>query len=423
MTVDIQETSAVERTLNVSIPQEDLKAPFEKKVQHYRKEVQLKGFRQGSVPKQMIVARFGDAIRQEVVDETVNSLLTEELKKSNIIPVGRLQVVDFKDDKENPISIVAKVEVDPVIDIKGYDSLGITVPDTMILEDEVNAEYNRLLQMWSRDEHVDRAAEKGDVVVGNYIEVVIDGQTQELPEQKEFRSLLGESASPGFDEGLMGVKEGETREIAFTYPEDHKEEKYRGKNATFKVEITDVRAIVPPVMDEEFFKQLGVKDDAELKSNIQESLVMNKRNAAKAKAVNEAIDKLIEMNPFEVPNARVEDLVKYTLNRHSENPSEVPAPSEEEMKTLSPEAIREIKKHRILEFVANTEKLKVTQAQVDERLQQMADAYHVDFDSMKAHFRQSGRIIALREEIRFEMAADFIVGIRPAAEEKSDSSN
>ena len=417
MTVDIQETSAVERTLNVSIPQEDLKAPFEKKVQHYRKEVQLKGFRQGSVPKQMIVARFGDAIRQEVVDETVNALLTEELKKANIIPVGRLQVVDFKDDKENPISIVAKVEVDPVIDIKGYDSLGITVPDTMILEDEVNAEYDRLLQMWSRDEHVDRAAEKGDVVVGNYIEVVIDGQTQELPEQKEFRSLLGESASPGFDEGLMGVKEGETREIAFTYPEDHKEEKYRGKNATFKVEITDVRAIVPPVMDEEFFKQLGVKDNAELKSNIQESLVMNKRNAAKAKAVNEAIDKLIEMNPFEVPNARVEDLVKYTLNRHSENPSE------EEMKTLSPEAIREIKKHRILEFVANAEKLKVTQAQVDERLQQMADAYHVDFDSMKAHFRQSGRIIALREEIRFEMAADFIVGIRPAAEEKSDSSN
>ena len=221
----------------------------------------------------------------------------------------------------------------------------------------------------------------------------------------------------------MGVKEGETREIAFTYPEDHKEEKYRGKNATFKVEITDVRAIVPPVMDEEFFKQLGVKDDAELKSNIQESLVMNKPNAAKAKAVNEAIDKLIEMNPFEVPNARVEDLVKYTLNRHSENPSEAPAPSEEEMKTLSPEAIREIKKHRILEFVANAEKLKVTQAQVDERLQQMADAYHVDFDSMKAHFRQSGRIIALREEIRFEMAADFIVGIRPAAEEKSDSSN
>ena len=107
MTVDIQETSAVERTLNVSIPQEDLKAPFEKKVQHYRKEVQLKGFRQGSVPKQMIVARFGDAIRQEVVDETVNALLTEELKKANIIPVGRLQVVDFKDDKENPISIVA----------------------------------------------------------------------------------------------------------------------------------------------------------------------------------------------------------------------------------------------------------------------------------------------------------------------------
>ena len=132
---------------------------------------------------------------------------------------------------------------------------------------------------------------------------------------------------------------------------------------------------------------------------------------------NEAIDKLIEQNPFEVPNARVLDLIRWSLNRNVQDEKDAVEPTEEQVKTLSPEAIREIKKHRILDFVATKEKLKASQAKVDERLQQMANAYHIGFEDLKNHFRQSGRINQLRDELRVQMAADFIVGIRPAAEE------
>jgi trigger factor len=313
--------------------------------------------------------------------------------------------------------MTVEVEVDPEIDIKGYDNTGITVPATAVHEEEVQAEFDRLSQMWSKDEPVDREAKKGDLVVGNYIEVVINGEKQELPENKEFRSLLGESASPGFDEGLMGVKAGDKKEINFKYPDDHKDERYRGKTAQFNVEITSVREIVPPTFDEEFCKQIGVKDVEELKSNLAESLANQKQDAAKTKAINEAIDKLIESNPFDVPNARVVDLIRWSINRNAQSEKDMVEPTEEQIKTLSPEAVREIKKHRILDFVATKEKLKASQAQVDERLKLMADNYHVAFDELKNHFRQSGRINQLRDELRFQMAADFIVGIRPAAEE------
>ena len=417
MSVEIKETSATLRTLEVSIPQEDLKAPFEKKLSQYKKQVTLKGFRQGQVPKAMILKQFGDSIHHEVVNEMVDKVLNEELKKANIIPVGQLKVVKFNDDKESAITMTVEVEIDPEIDIKGYADTGITVPDTAVHEEEVQAEFDRLSQMWSKDEHVDREAGKGDVVVGNYIEVVIDGEKQELPENKEFRSLLGESASPGFDQGLMGVKAGEKKEINFKYPDDHKDERYRGKTAQFNVEITDVREVVPPTFDEEFCKQIGVKDVEELKNNLAESLANQKIDAAKTKAINEAIDKLIESNPFDVPNARVYDLIKWSMNRNAQSEKDVVEPTEEQLKELGPEAIREIKKHRILDFVATKEKLKATQAQVDERLKQMANAYHVDFETLKGHFRQSGRINQLRDELRVQMAADFIVGIRPAAEE------
>ena len=421
MSVEIKETSATVRTLEISIPQDDLKAPFEKKLSQYKKQVALKGFRQGQVPKSMILKQFGESIRHEVVDEVINKLIQDELKKANIIPAGPMKGVDFKDDKVADIQIKIEIEVDPEIDIKGYADLGITVPEVAVHEEEVKAEYDRLIQMWSKDEHVDREAKKGDVVVGNYVEVVIDGEKQELPENKEFRSLLGESASPGFDEGLVGSKAGEAKEINFKYPDDHKDERYRGKTAQFKVEITDIREIVPPKMDEEFCKQIGVKDEAELKNNLAEGLAAQKKDAAKTKAINEAIDKLIESNPFEVPQCRVVDLIRWTINRNVQDEKDRVEPTEEQIKQLSPEALHEIKKHRILEFVAAKEKIRPTQAVVDARLKEMANAYHVDFETLKGHFRQSGRINQLRDELRFQMAADFLVGIRPAAEESKES--
>ena len=421
MSVEIKETSATVRTLEISIPQDDLKAPFEKKLSQYKKQVALKGFRQGQVPKSMILKQFGESIRHEVVDEAINKLIQDELKKANIIPAGPMKGVDFKDDKVADIQIKVEIEVDPEIDIKGYADLGITVPEVAVHEEEVKAEYDRLIQMWSKDEHVDREAKKGDVVVGNYVEVVIDGEKQELPENKEFRSLLGESASPGFDQGLEGSKAGESKEINFKYPDDHKDERYRGKPAQFKVEITDIREIVPPKMDEEFCKQIGVKDEADLKNNLAEGLAAQKKDAAKTKAINEAIDKLIESNPFEVPQCRIVDLIRWTINRNVQDEKDRVEPTEEQIKQLSPEALREIKKHRILEFVATKEKIRPNQAAVDARLKEMANAYHVDFETLKGHFRQSGRINQLRDELRFQMAADFLVGIRPAAEESKES--
>lgn len=415
MSVTIKEISAVERSIEIAIPQADLKAPFDKKVNQYRKQLQLKGFRQGQVPRNIVLARYGEAIRQETVDELVNQTLTEELKKAKIEPVSPLKVNDFKDDKEQDITFTVSVEVDPEIEIQNYDNLGISVPDIVISEAEIKDELDRMLQMWSKDESVDRKSSKGDVVVGEYVEVIIDGETQTLPEQKEFRSLLGESASPGFDEGLVGVEKGETKEINFVYPNDHKNEIYRGKTAQFKVEITDVREIIAPVMDEEFFKNIGLKDEAELTKSIQESLYNNKKNTVRNKAIDEAIDKLIDLNPFEVPPSRVKSLIKHTLQKNNPTDQDF-EPTEEQIEGLSPEAIREIKKHRILEFIVNKENLKVTQDMVDNRLKELAIAYQIDFDSLKKHFRQSGRIASLREELRFEVAADFIVGIKKEQE-------
>ena len=111
---------------------------------------QLKTFemKPSSIPKAMILKQFGDSIHHEVVNEMVDKVLNEELKKAGIIPVGQLKVTKFNDDKESAVTLTVEVEMDPEIDIKGYADTGITVPQTAVHEEEVQAEFDHLMKMW-----------------------------------------------------------------------------------------------------------------------------------------------------------------------------------------------------------------------------------------------------------------------------------
>lgn len=412
MNISIVETSATVRTLEVSLPQEALKPAFEKKVTEYRKEVHMKGFRPGMVPRNMILARFGDSIRNEAIDITINDVIRDELAKANIVPVSKGRMESFQDDKTNPIQFKLVIEIDPVIDIKGYKETGITVPAVVVSDVEVQDELTQLRNAYAQNTPVERAAAKGDLVEGVYQEVIIDGEEKALPERPEFRAMIGESSSPGFDEGLVGVSAGETREVLFTYPAEHKDAAYAGKSAKFKVRIDTVSEVVLPELNDEFAKQLGIESFDELKERVTTNLSTQKTAKAKSKVQEEAIDLLIEKNPFEVAETRIKYWINRQLHKNEQQAEdqEYADPTPEQMAAMSPQAIREIKKFRILEFIVKNETLKPTQADVDARIQGIALQYGVDFEALKANLRQTGRVAEIREDLKFEKAMDLIVG-------------
>ena len=183
------------------------------------------------------------------------------------------------------------------------------------------------------------------------------------------------------------------------------------------VEIFDDRELTPQEIAEKCAKideriEKVVQETKDL-PNVIGYYIVDEPGAYKFKALAAAVAAVKKY----APKSRVYDLIKWTLNRNAQSEQDVVEPTEEQLNGLTPEAIREIKKHRILDFIATKEKIRPNQAAVDARLQEMAKAYHVDFETLKGHFRQSGRINQLRDELRVQMAADFIVGIRPAAEE------
>lgn len=414
MKVTITETSPTVRTLDVSIPQESLKAAFDKKVTEYRKEVQMKGFRPGQVPRNIIITRFGESLRNEAIDTTINDVVREELAKANIVPVARGNMSDLKDDKIAPISFKLTIEVDPPIDIKGYKETGITVPPVVIGDVEIHDELVHLQNMYADHTPVDRAAQKGDYVEGKYVQVVIDGEERDLPSNPVFRSVIGDSTTPGFDEGLVGAVKGTTKDILFVYPSDHKDPSYAGKPATFKVQIDEVSETALPELNDEFAKKFAIDSLDALKEKIVESLSTQRTQQAKGKAQEEAIDILIAKNPFEVADARVKNWITRQLKRNEQQQDDEDQdeedPTPEQMAEMGPQAIREIRKFRILEFIVKAESVKPSQADVDARVKEMALQYGMDFETLKASLRQSGRIVEIREDLKFQKAMDLLVG-------------
>lgn len=414
MTATITATSATTRTLEFSLSTESIQPAFEKKVDKYRKEIVIKGFRPGKVPRNVLLQRFGEGIRQEAIDETINELVRSELEQAGIKPVTTGQLKDYKDNGESGISFAVVVEVDPPIDIKGWESLGISVPPVVVNEAEVHDELQSLRRRLAEEMPVDRPAETGDLVKGSYLSVVVDGEEQPLPEDPSFRSVLGESSTIGFDDGLLGAMAGTTKEILFSYPADHKDAKYAGKTAQFRVAVDAVLEIVLPAMDEAFFKKVGVDNQSDLESKIREGMTTRKQQNAKAEAQEQALEELMRINQFEVPAARVRQWAQHQFRRHmgKDQETEVPELGQETVVALRPQAERELRKARILEDLVGKMDIKTTQEEVDNRIREMSTQYGVDFEQFKSHLRQSGRIINLREELKIERVLDRLVGIK-----------
>ena len=423
MKVSISEPSATEKQLEIEVPQDKVTEAYNSKIDKYRKEIHIKGFRPGKVPKNIIAVKYGAAIRQEATEETIDSVIKDEFKKAKITPVSQ-PTVKFEGDEiptDKAIAFTVTVEVDPEIEIKDYQNLGIEAAAVVLEEKELEEEISKLKKSRATEKEVDKASDKGDVIIGDYLILELDGEQHPIPENPEFKVEVGASVTPEFDEALIGLKKDEEKEIKFTYPEDYQNAEFAGKSATFKIKVKSINEMVLPELNDDFAKELGFENVEDFNVKTKENLLSYKESAEKRKAHEEAIDKLIEVNPFDVPKGRIAAYAQSVVNQQHQGQDQEPVePTEEEIENVTPEAIREIKKHRILEFVSNAEKIKVRQADVDERIKGMAAMYGMTFKDLKANLRSSGRTVQIREELKLEKTLDFLIGIREETSETKE---
>jgi trigger factor len=423
----VSEPQSWQRVIAVEIPEPDVQKAFNEKLKHYRKDMKLPGFRPGKVPETLIRQRYGQSIKAEIIDDFLQNSFRDACKEHNIVPVAAPKVTDIKADDGAPLTFSVETEVDPAIDITGYQKLKVKVAPKKIKDGDVDSALQSTLDRLATYSDIDRPVKKGDFVKLEYVKVVIDGEERKDVTNPTYPvEVGGEGSLKDFHKGIIGHSAGETVDLIIKFPKDYSDAAAAGKTGEFTVKLISVQEKIIPEVNEELLKKLGdFADEAALREKIRADLEKEELNRAKEEAHHKAIDTLIKDNPFDVPPARIEQFIDYMYQEalKYKRPDQ-PEPAREEVAERYREtAIASIKRQRIIDFIADKERIKPTQTEVDAEITRIAAMYQQDFETLKQALRKNGTTVRIRDEIRERKTLDYLIGefTPEATGEKEDS--
>jgi len=408
----VLEPETWKRVIEIEIPVEDYAAAADKKLSEYRRDAHLPGFRQGKVPVSVIKQRFGEAAKASVIEDLVKDSYKAACEEHGIIPVSEAKLTDMKEEEGEPLRFIIEAEVDPPIEIKGYDKLNIRPKPKKVKDSDVEESFQALLERFAEFEDVDRPSKKGDCVRFEYRKAVIDGEERQNMKGQGFPLQIGAADTlKEFDKGLTGVSAGDEVEITVKFPKDHSDQSAAGKTGEFSVTVLSVQEKHLPEADAEFLKKMGDFETVEaLKERIRRDVEDNAVFRARKDAHAEAIEALIKANPFEVPPSKADKYIDMMIAEHTKDQEITEEYYWELSERFRDAAVMALKRIRIVDFIAEKENFKASQEEVDNEIRGMAERFGNDFDEMKQAFRKNGMTNRIRHEIRETKILDFLIG-------------
>lgn len=399
---------------------------FEKSVQKAymanRSRFNIPGFRKGKAPRQLIELNYGKEIFYE---DAINDLLPEAysyaIDEFKLEPVNRpdVDIEDIENDK--PIVAKFSVEVKPEVKLGDYSNLEIEKTDYSVTDEMINAELERVRDMNARIiDAGEREIVDKDILTIDY-EGYIDGEPFEGGSAKDQTLEIGSGQFiPGFEEGLIGKKKGEEVEINVKFPEDYFEESLRGKDATFKVKIKEVKYKELPELDDEFAMDVSEFETLEeYKQSIKEELEKSLKEQENIDLENKIVEKLVEISELEIPEAMIESQIDSEIDNFDyrmklqgfslEKYLELTNMSIEQMR----ESFREVAKKKVeaqlvLEAVAKNEKIEATDEDVQKELEKIAEFYDPDNKEKFIEDMKKGDLNYLKEGIINDKVLDLL---------------
>ncbi len=414
MKVTVKEEPAWKRTLEIEVDAAVVDRELDKVVEEYRRRLVLPGFRQGKVPSELARKHLGDDLEGEVLRRVVPDAVDNALRENNLRPVGEPRITGLNFNPGQPLTFTATLEIMPQVEVKGYEGLKLTREQAEIQEEDVNRVLDHLRDQNADLEEVDRPAQGGDVVNLRYIELDDAGQPKEGEEPQEVSLEVGGQRTPDiFNQELMAVKVGDMKKVPLTYPEDYPDESLAGKKRELHVTVLKVQEKVWPAPDDAFAKKVLGTDDAgieDLKSRIRLNLEGEARMNSMQGLETSLINRLIELNPFDLPQGVVESTLERIMERaRKDNPNMTP---DDEARTL--ESYKNHVEHHyrvdlIMDAVARAEGIEVTDEDLDKEIDAYAEREGETGAKVKARLKKEGALDRIREDLFRRRVLDRLV--------------
>ena len=416
--IKIEEISPVKKKISFEIPWEEVKKELDAAYRTVGKKARVKGFRPGKTPRHILETYYRQDAEGEAVSNLVQRSFEEAIEANSLLPVARPQIEQNGIEAEKSFTYSATVELEPVVDPQGYTGLDLQKEEASVTDQDVDARLEELRNMYSslKDVEGDRPVQIGDFLLIDF-EGKLGGETRKELTETGFRIEVGSKRLvPGFEEALIGLGKGESKEFAVRFPDDYHVKDFAGQDITFNVTVQDAKIKVLAELDENFVKNFNKYDNLEaLKTDLRKSLEEEKGAAVKAKLQKAILDNLLEKNPFEVPEAYVERqifnmMIEYQRRMvmngmDADSAANVAANLHDQFRD---EATRMVRTAILLQRIAEKESLAVSDKDIDDRIRETATRYGRDFETMKDSYEKDNLIDRLRDQLLEEITLAFI---------------
>ncbi len=313
MKVTIENIKGLNKDLKVLIDKETMNSYMDKKYEEIKGTVNLKGFRPGKVPREVLKRQFGKAIFGEVLDKVLKETSTKALEENKIKPAGqpKLDLKTYGEDKE--LEYVLSVTELPKVDIKSLESIKFDQYSVKIDDSETDKRIKDIAknQPSFKEASPDTKAKEGDLVALDY-KATINGKEFKGNEGKNTQLTLGKDLFlKGFDKQLNGVKKNDEKVVEAILPENFPEKELVNKKALFNCKILNVKNPKEVKIDDDFAKNLGAKDLNDLKSLISKQINDEYKNSLDQLAKNQILKEIEKINIDEIPENLIEERLKF----------------------------------------------------------------------------------------------------------------
>ena len=372
----------LEHKISVNFPSTDLSSQVEKRLNEVRRTIKMDGFRPGKVPLNVVKKRHGAQIEQEILSEKVQQIFFDAVAQESLRVAG-YPMFDELDNKDGKVSFVARFETYPEVTVPKFSGVKVEKVTAEATDEDVEKMITRLREQrmaWKPSKSAAKKAKKGEQVIMDFVGK-IDGEVFEGGSAEDAPLELGSGRMiPGFEDGIIGMKKGEEKQIEVTFPEEYQAEHLKGQLATFDITVHSISTKELPEINEEFVQSFGVEDGTEaslrteIKENMQKELaraVQNLNRTATLDALNEVVD-------IQLPKALVDQEVQSLMNKMVEQMQQQGMKEQDiniSADHFQKDAEKRVKLGLIIGEIIRVNKIEAAEADIDAFIAEQASSY------------------------------------------------
>ena len=415
MKVQVEALDSVTKKVEVLVPEEDITSIRESIYDEVRKNAKIKGFRPGKVPKPIITQYYKEYIEEETRKRMLEETMWEALREVKVDPIIE-PVANFLEGEKTGYTL--ECEVLPEIELPEYKGVEIEADPVVVTDADIESRIENMRAFHASFEPKEDGSisDKGDFVVIGY-QGYLNGEPVKQIVAESYPLELGNAMlMPEFEDSVVGMKQGEEKDIEVPFPDDYPDKDIAGKKITFRVTMKEIKRKMLPELNDEFARDMSYENLDVMRTGVKEELVNEKEGFRKRELTNKAMEALLKAVDVPVPKRflekRITGMMEEAQSRYQRqnfSAEEMQSITERMHADLGKRAEDRIKFEIILARIAEREGLKVEDNEVEERLKTIAQDANKTYNEVKGIYEQYGLIANVKDQIMEEKAVDLVL--------------